>query len=301
MKTKIKWILGLSIGILVVVAIALIASSAKKLESTEVGVSYDPNQRELGSTIKSEGLYFGAPGYKFIKFSSIFQTVSYTEVTCLNKDGLVIDLDVQFQYRVDGKSVRKVILEFREADNYEKLVRSIGLSSIHDGCSEYNTSQTVNQRAEFQSRIQEIMVERLGNVSAVVTDLQLSNIARPVKYEEALQAKEGAKESINSAKLERPRELIEMQTKLRQAETQAQITIETAKSKSKIALTKAKAEAQGIFEAFKAESVIYSSIMKQQNLTVEGLLSYVSVRVVGETGNTVYAGLDQPAKTKYTH
>jgi hypothetical protein len=92
-----------------------------------------------------------------------------------------------------------------------------------------------------------------------------------------------------------------VETKLKQAETQAEITIALAKSKAKIAETKAKAKAEAIMEAYKAEAVVYSSIMKQQNLTIEGLLSYLSVRVVGETDNTVYAGLDAPAKTKYTH
>lgn len=70
-----------------------------------------------------EGLHFGAPGYRFITFSSIFQTVSYSKVTCLNKDGLVIDLDVQFQYRVDPNNLKSVILEFRDAGKYEEVVR----------------------------------------------------------------------------------------------------------------------------------------------------------------------------------
>jgi prohibitin 2 len=181
------------------------------------------------------------------------------------------------------------------------LNRSIGLYAIHDACSEYNTSQTVNERSQFQSRIQEIMVERLGAIHAVVTDLQMSNIERPSKYEQALQAKESAKESITTAQLERPRKLVEVDTKLKKANTQAEITIALAKSKAKIAITKATAQAEAIMEAYRAEATIYSSIMKQQNLTIEGLLSYLSVRVVGETDNTVYAGLEAPAKTKYTH
>ena len=179
--------------------------------------------------------------------------------------------------------------------------RSIGLYAIHDACSEYNTSQTVNERSQFQSRIQEIMVQRLGDVHAVVNDLQMSNIERPQRYEEALQAKENAKESILSAKLERPKQIVEVNTKLKEAQTQAEITIALAKSKAKIAITKATAEATAIRKAYEAEATIYSSIMQHQNLTFEGLLSYLSVRVVGDAENTVYTGLDAPAKTKYTH
>lgn len=91
--------------------------------SNTVGLSYDPNQRNLGSEAMREGLHFGAPGFKFIIFSSVFKSISYTSVTCLNKDGLVIELDVEFQYRVDANYLRKIVLEFRDADNYEKVVR----------------------------------------------------------------------------------------------------------------------------------------------------------------------------------
>jgi hypothetical protein len=41
----------------------------------------------------------------------------------LNKDGLVIGLDVEFQYRVDTNYLKKIVLEFRDADKYEKVVR----------------------------------------------------------------------------------------------------------------------------------------------------------------------------------
>ena len=88
-----------------------------------VGLSYDPNQRKLGSEAMREGLHFGAPGFKFIKFSSVFKSISYSSVTCLNKDGLVIGLDVEFQYRVDANHLKKVVLEFRDADKYEDVVK----------------------------------------------------------------------------------------------------------------------------------------------------------------------------------
>ena len=93
------------------------------MHSNTVGISYDPNQRKLGSETKREGLYFGAPGFKFIKFSSIFESISYSSVTCLNKDGLVIGLDVEFQYRVDANYLKDIVLQFRDADKYEKVVR----------------------------------------------------------------------------------------------------------------------------------------------------------------------------------
>ena len=88
-----------------------------------VGISYNPTERELGSEAMREGLHFGAPGFIFIKFSSVFKSISYSSVTCLNKDGLVIGLDVEFQYRVDANYLKKVVLEFRDADKYEKVVR----------------------------------------------------------------------------------------------------------------------------------------------------------------------------------
>ncbi len=99
---------------------------------------------------------------------------------------------------------------------------------------------------------------------------------------------------------ERPRVRTEATTKLREAETQANITIQTAETQARISNSKAQAEADAIKNAFGTEATTYKDIMKKQNLTVEGLISYLATRTIQSAAKPVYIGLDAPAKSSFT-
>lgn len=96
------------------------------------------------------------------------------------------------------------------------------------------------------------MVKRFTEVNADITDLQVSNIKRPDEYETVVRNKESAKENINIAKNERPRALIEAETKKEEAVTQGRISVQTANSDSRVILSKTEAEAASILAALRA-------------------------------------------------
>ena len=141
------------------------------------------------------------------------------------------------------------------------------------------------------------MVKRFTEVNADITDLQVSNIKRPAEYETVVRNKESAKENINIAKNERPRALIDARTKKEEAITQGRISVQTAKSDSRVILSKAEAEAASILAAFQAEAEAYARIVRSQGLSVDGLLSYLGVRILAENNNTVNIGFPAPART----
>ena len=140
------------------------------------------------------------------------------------------------------------------------------------------------------------MLKRFTEVNADITDLQVSNIKRPAEYETVVRNKESAKENINIAKNERPRALIEAETKKEEAVTQGRISVQTANSDSRVILSKAEAEAASIIAALKAEAEAFANIIRSQDLSIEGLLSYLGVRVLAENNNTVSIGYPAPAE-----
>ena len=88
-----------------------------------VGVAYNIHEKKLSSEVKREGLHSGPPGYHFIIFPSVFQSISFEKLECLNKDGIEIELNVQFQYRARPKQLRDIILQFKDKDSYLKLLK----------------------------------------------------------------------------------------------------------------------------------------------------------------------------------
>lgn len=291
-------------GLVVAVAfigIVLIAVSLKKLASEEIGVKYDTLKKKLYDTTDREGLHLGPPGYNFIIFPSVYKSITFDDLECYNKDGIKITLDVTYQYKVRSANLKKIILDFRNQTGYIKVLEYAGRSALHEACSFFKTSQFQAERAIFQEKVREQIIKRYKELEADVTDLQVSNIARPSEYESAIRSKERAREDIQVANSERPRLLTEAQTKKREAETQAKIIVDKAESDARILANKAQTEAQAIIAQYEKEAESYKKIVDAMglNFTIDGFISYLGVRVIADAKNSVYIGLDSPAKTVY--
>jgi len=281
---------------------AMVGTSLRKLSTEEVGLAYNIHQKKLATEVKREGLHAGSPGYRFIIFPSVFESISYDDVVCLNKEGIETELIVQLQYRARPKHLREIILQFKDKEHYLKILKSVGESAIYDACSKFNTSQLQSQRASFQDLVRSTLGRRFNTLWADVTDLQVQNIKRPESYEKVIRQKEAAKENIKIAENERPRQLVQAKSDKEEAVKQAEITTQRAESEARVTLSKAKAEADSIKAAFDAEAAAFSKL-KTDTLSnsVPGLLSYLGVRLIAENNNTVNLAIDAPAKTKYTY
>lgn len=283
------------------IIIGLVASSLKKLASDEVGIQYDTIQKDLDMETRKEGLHTGPPGFEFIIFPSVYRSMTFSDLTCLNKDGVQIILDVTYQYKVKPAKLREVILNFRDYDGYKDVLKYAGQSGLHEACSQFNTSQFQAERGAFQETVQDMLRSRYEDLQADITDLQVSNIARPAEYESAIRSKERAREDIQVALNERPRLLTEADTGKREAETQAEIIIDKANSEARILQNRAVAEASAIIAQYSKEAEAYEHILSSSGLafTVEGFISYLGVRVISDAKNPVYIGLQSPAKSSY--
>ncbi|XP_012944739.1 uncharacterized protein LOC101852805 [Aplysia californica] len=300
MDKKVLLVIVAVIAILVL-AISLVASSLEKLSSKEVGLQYDTIQKDLEDKVYTEGLHLGPVGFEFIVFPNIYTTMKFTGLECLNSDGVRIELDVTYQYRVQMQHLKEVVLTFKDFDDYETVLRSVGTASLHESCSYFNTTQFQANRGEFQDKLAEILTERYSVLKSDVEDLQVNNIKRPSEYESAIRSKERAKENIAVAKEERPRLVTEANTTLREAVSEAVIITDKAESDARIRKNLARAEAEAIIELYNKEAEAYEAIMGSGGLqfSPEGFISYMGVRVIADAKNPVYIGMKSPAKASY--
>ncbi|KAL3854870.1 hypothetical protein ACJMK2_014109 [Sinanodonta woodiana] len=289
------------VGVLVIFVAVMIGVSLKKLNSDEVGIAYDTVNKVLGTDTKREGLHNGPPGFEFIIFPSVFKSLEFTDLECLNKDGVVIHLHVIYQFKARPNNLRDIILSYKDYDGYKKVLTYTGESALHEVCSEFNTSQFQSERGIFQERVRQRIIDKYESLQCEITDLQVSNIARPSEYESAIRSKERAREDIQVALSERPRLLTEAETAKREAETQAQIIIDKAYSDARILENRAKTEAEAIIVQYAKEAEAYRNILSASGLgfTVEGFISYLGTRVIASAKNPVYIGLSSPAKSSY--
>jgi len=285
-----KKVWGVAAVALLILIIALIAASLKKLTSTEYGVSYTAYSKKLADSARTGGLHLGPPGYEFIKFPSTQVTVDLPEDTCISQDGLRVKFSVTFQYQMPAEWLLPAILKYRDFENWAKVVEAAGNSAIHHSCADFQISNFQNMRGAIQTTMEDNLRLKLEGVQEDGSDgvyaraisLQLRNVELPEEYREAVREKQAAAEDIILAQNERTQETTRAQTTLLAAQEEARIINNTAVNEAEILLTEAEIKAQETTFAFNEEARVLVSVRDALNLSTEGVLAYMSNRLYAE-------------------
>lgn len=286
-------------GVIGILIIILISVSLKKLASNELGIAYDNIAKKLGTEVQYEGLHSGPPGFSFIIFPSVYETMEFRDITCLNKDGVIIDLEVSYQFKANGKYLRTLVEQFKDFNGYKKILQASGKSAIHDSCANFSTTEFQTDRGRYQESLREIMRKYCNSLHCELNDLQVNKVQRPYEFENAVKEKEAAKENIKVATNERPRKLLQAQTELEQATKQADIIMNNAKTQAKILNNKAKTEAKSLTFQYTKDLEIYKNVKQSQGLDNEALISYIGVRAIANSKHDVNLAMQSPAKTSF--
>ncbi|XP_050418871.1 uncharacterized protein LOC126832201 isoform X2 [Patella vulgata] len=301
-ETSCKCISGIILVVVIlIVSIALVIVSLKKLDSDEVGIKYNRVSLTLGDKPYYEGLYTGPPGFEFIVFPNTFTTMQFQNFKCLNAEGITMELNVEYQYKAEIDSLQTIMKDFKDFDDYKEILEDEGEAALQNACSNFNTSQFQSERGAFQGVVRARLQERYTQLFCTVTGVQVNNIMWPSSYEIAIRSTETAREDIRVAASEQPRLLTEADTEILQAKTQAQIILDKAESDARVRKNKADSVAQAITAQFEKEGESYSEILSNQGLSFsqQGLISYIGSRVIAASKSPVYINLGTPAKTSY--
>ena len=308
LSERTKRIIWAFIFVLLTVALGLLIASLKKVPSTEYGLQYNIHKKQLEDAAKSGGLFLGPPGYQFIKFPSTFITVDLNDRTCVSNDGLLVTFSVTFQYQMTESNLYDAIIKYRDYHKWASTVEAAGLSAIHHSCAEYMVTEFQAKRGIIQNRMEENLRLKLEGsksadgddddqegVHAVAVSLQLRYVKLPAEYNTAVAEKQAAEEDIALAIAQRKQETTKANTELLRAKEEARKIIDTANNEAEVLLTEARLKAEETLYSFEKEAEALVEVKNALNLTTEGVLAYLSNKLLGEVTNlTVSTG--EPAK-----
>lgn len=264
-----------------------------------VGLAYDVHQHVLSTDVRGEGLHTGPPGFEFVIFPAVYRSISYTSIECLNRDGVEIDMRVSFQYRPIRANLYPIALQFRNATMYGEIIEQQGTAVVYSVCGQFDTEQFQTERSAVEDAVRTGLQNAMTQFYTEVASVQIGDISRPSTFEQAVRRKETARENVEVARNERERRIIQANTTLLENRTQAGIILDRARTNASIVTDRAQAEARAIVDEFAAELRTYSNIMKENNLTIEGLLAYLGSRIIEGSEDEVFANMDHPAKPSY--
>jgi regulator of protease activity HflC (stomatin/prohibitin superfamily) len=278
-----------------ITAIALVAASLKKVDSTEFGLQYNIHKKELDDASKSGGLFVGPPGYEFIKFPSTFITVDLDDRTCVSNDGLLVNFSVTFQYQMTEANLLPAVIKYRDFHKWADTVEEAGLSAIHHSCSEFQVTEFQSKRGIIQTKMDENLrlklegdEERgLDGVNAVAVSVQLRYIGLPFEYNDAVAEKQAAEEDIALAVAQRKQETTKANTGLLRAKEEARKIMDTAVNEAEVLLTESRLKAEETLFSFEKEADALVQVKESLDLTTEGVLAYLSNMLLSEASNLV--------------
>lgn len=292
-----------SFVLLLILTIILLSVSIHKLSSTEYGVQYNTLSKQLEDAAQTGGLHVGPPGFEFIKFPSTYITVDLPDDTCISQDGLRVQVSVTFQYQIPAEWLLPAILKYRDFERWTKVVEAAGISAVQHACAEFSISNFQNKRGIVQgsmetnlrTKLEGTMDDGSDGVYARAISLQLRNIALPEAYQAAIAEKQAASEDIVLAQNQRIQETTKAQTTLLAAQEEAKIINDTAVNEADILLTEANSQAQEATYAFVTEADVIVRVKNSLNLTIDGVLAYMSNRLY-EKATTLTVSAAEPAK-----
>jgi regulator of protease activity HflC (stomatin/prohibitin superfamily) len=289
--------------VLAVVAtvIGLLASSFRKLGSTQYGLEYNVHKKQLADAATAGGLHAGPPGFYFIKFPSTQVTVDGWGI-CNSSDGLQVAYEVTYQYQMPQEWLKDAILKYRDFDRWATVVESAGTAAVQHACADYTITNFQNQRGIIQGTMEVKLRDKLegperdgvGGVYARAISLQLRDVSLPREYSNAVSEKQEAAQDIQLAINQRTQETTKAQTKLLNAKQQAKKTLDTATNEATVTLTEATLKAEETQFEFETEAAVLSRVKSDLNLTTEGLLAFLSNQLI-EIASEVTVSAGEPA------
>ena len=297
-NTRYKQARGLIAGVLgtciVIFFITILTMSIERVDAKHYAVTYSPITGKVDDDVKSEGLHVKPAFGSFILWPQTYAT--RTEVVdCNSKDGVRIQLQVNFQYLPREKDIYELTKVYEDDDGYKSVLTKHARSAIRNACAAYTTQEFQTKRAQVQTEIYDRLLARLDDdpLKTDVVDVQLANIQRPDAYEDEVDEKESARNDIDQAQNERTQALTRANTVLLQAVTVANRTIDTAETDAANTKITAEAQANVIEERYAQLTKSYAAARDRLLLDDDALLRYVTTRVVADMQGATVA-LDSP-------
>lgn len=143
------------ISLTVLVTIILIACSLSVLSYNEVGLNYSTWFKTIEDKTYSHGIQFIGLGHGFQRYDIKVNTIEYSKnqdatlpmIKCRTRDGLVLDLEASFQYRVLPDKLFNIYTNYGTQE--KQILTRVALDVISDTATLFNSSKFFDDRSSI--------------------------------------------------------------------------------------------------------------------------------------------------------
>jgi len=277
----------------VVLFVTLIAVSIKTIDNDQVGIKYNTVSRVLGTKVYQQGRYAVDPGEKFFLFLRRYVTLTDTNQICLSSDGLVITLDIAYQYKL-SQDEQLVDFFLIYGSDYETVIRLLAWSAVRETCSNWPSDGFFYNRQDIETEMLTKMQANFAAINVGSGFFQLSDVELPDAFNTAISQTQESMQDADQATSERAGQLTNATSSMLQMEQDAQVLIIQAQANAEVITASANATAQSITAQLQSQADVYYQVMQSLNFGAEDLINYISLQTIENSANSV-VGVDSPA------
>lgn len=140
-------------------------------------------------------------------------------ITVLTEQQLPVPLDVSVMYTLNPSFAHKMLAEFGEDGIWDSvLIVKETRSSVRDAIGQVSLEKLNGARDEYENKIQGLMNSKLAKYGVTITNVAIRNIGIPKAIQEAVLAKETAKQNAEKAKYQVDQAKAEAEVEIAKAE-----------------------------------------------------------------------------------
>lgn len=268
--------------------------SFETVDVTEYGLKQHSIDRWIDeSQIYEAGRHDVGIWFDMIRFPATVQVIEYfspevgetrsaseSPLGSRSKDGLLISIEVAFHYKLRKNQLVDLYKEF--ANTYHERYIGEGRTSLRDAASFFNAIEFFNNRTGIAIVMEDVLRESLNEMYADVVYLQLRDVNLPDEFEDALKRVQVAQQEYEIAQFEQQSAIVRAQTKILEAQAQANITVISAEADAEAFGINMKAQAEALNITLNTQSLAYYGMAQQLNLTSTELLSLLWIMAIVE-------------------
>lgn len=296
----IVWIALCGIGLFTLIVILIFSFDSIGIK--EIGLNYSSLFQSIDKKTYGSGFYYIGITHSFLTFPSVVQNIEFSNeprahmgpVRSRTLDGLEVQLDVSFQYRLKYEELYNMYMKY--GPNYEKVFILIAINSLTDMTTKFNAYNFFYDRQSIGDTMKaELTKTFTASCHALIEALQLRTVSLPREFELSIQETEVKKQDIEKAKAEKNKVLVECETRVKEAEFQKNVTINTAMGEAlKIELNN-KAEVERILISQLQQADAYLALKQEMGLNNTELLEFIKTKLIKEyqAGNNMVINLNK--------
>lgn len=279
--------------------VLLIVSGFSSVDPTQMAISYNWMRSTVSPDVIMEpGLHFVGFWNTLVKYPKTIQTINYDNrhrdlLDGRTQDGLPLVLGLSFQYQLLPDELYNLYMQYeRNYGDYIKMYKLMGIHILTEMATNYTAYQFFNDKQRIALEMMLTMNEYFKKyLHATVESLQINEDDLPGPFTDMILMAATMKQNISKTQKTLGAKIVQMQTRVKIAEAQANVTVQHAVGQSSAIIQNGEADAAVIESYVQSELDSYSQIKDTLGLKGDDLLKYIWYDAVGG-GSVIQPGQD---------